>query len=155
MVKLMIIFVRGILLNKYGPLFLSLTGLYAELEVPEPPDAATLQAARNKRDYDKMMWGILQEVFFYLFFLVLICFIAWGGKDDMGEFKFSMDGRDDLGKYKCPMGWQGFMGCQVWQRYVDVSTAIEHVTWVMGGSIDCGGTDKIGKQNNNRVAQMV
>jgi len=50
--------------------------------IPEPPDPEVLRTARQKREYDKMMWDILKEIFFYIFFLCLICFIAWGGKDD-------------------------------------------------------------------------
>ena len=55
--------------------------------IPEPPDEEKVIAARRKREYDKMMWAVFKEISFYMFFLVLICFIAWGTKDDSSKYR--------------------------------------------------------------------
>ena len=58
--------------------------------IPEPPAESILREARLKRKYDKMMWDIFKEIFVYICFLCLICFIAWGAKDDRGTCPINM-----------------------------------------------------------------
>ena len=51
-------------------------------EIPRPPGAEQLHLARQRRQKEKQMKAILKEMFLYLAFIIVMCVVAYGSRDN-------------------------------------------------------------------------